>query len=530
MLEPLQPSENIPSLIDTKISLDLRDIDILDAIKYLAIKADLNLVASQGITGSVSFLLNDVSIRDAIDIILSANRLAYIIKGNVLRVMTEEEYKGLYGKEFYDQRETKVISLKYASPRNVGAILENIKSSVGRIVYNDSTGTIVLMDTPEKIAQMEEIIQTEELPTIVRLPPVTSEIFDLKYAKAPVVAEKLTPSLSKDIGKIYVDERGNRLIVSDLPSNINELRNLVNAFDTKTREVFIEAKIVQVSLNNKFQSGIDWGSIANGHFQGTFPITLASFGQVTAGTITPHTSTDASGNKTTTYTGSGAIIKLLETFGRANILSTPQIAAIDGQEAKIMVGSKEAYTTSSVTQSQATTTTAQQVTFVDVGVTLHVTPTINADGMITMKIKPEVSSVTRFLKTSQGDEIPIVESTNAETTVMVKNGSTVLIGGLMSSRRVKSRHGIPLISRIPVLGLLFRSTDDTVQNSELVVLLTPHIMSGEENFPGTHPSSVASVTLPPYGKLSEEIIQTSEYGTAPTDEKKTSKKKKRRFH
>ena len=540
MLDPSQPSEIVPPLIDTKISLDLRDIDILDAIKYLAIKAGLNLVASQGITGSVSFLLNDVSIRDAIDIILSSNRLAYIIKGNVLRVMTEEEYKGLYGKEFYDQRETKVISLKYASPKNVGAILENIKSSVGRIVYNDSTGTIVLMDTPEKIAQMEEIIQTEELPTIVRLPPVTSEIFDLKYAKAPVVSEKLTPSLTKDIGKIYVDERANRLVISDLPSNIDDLRSLINAFDTKTREVFIQAKIVQVALNNKFQSGIDWGSIANGHFQGTFPMVLTDFAQVTAGSITPHTSTDASGNKTTTYTGSGAIIKLLETFGRSNILSTPQIAAVDGQEAKIMVGSKEAYTTSSVTQSQATTTTAQQVTFVDVGVTLHVTPTINADGMITMKIKPEVSSVTRFLKTSQGDEIPIVESTNAETTVMVKDGATVLIGGLMNSSRVKDRKGIPLLSRIPVLGLLFRSTNDSVKNSELVVLLTPHIMSGEETLPGTHPSSVANVTLPPYGSATEKAVPNygnvmektapaSEYGETPADADETPKKKRGRY-
>ncbi|MFH0799986.1 MAG: secretin N-terminal domain-containing protein [Pseudomonadota bacterium] len=511
----------------------MRSIDILDAIKYLAIKADLNLVASQGITGSVSFLLNDITIRDAIYIILSSNRLAYMIKGNILRVLTEEEYKGLYGKEFYDQRETKVLHLKYASPKNVGAILENIKSSVGRIVYNDSTGTIVLMDTPDKIAQMEEIIQTEELPTIVRLPPVTSEIFDLKYAKAPVVGEKLTPSLSKDIGKIYVDERSNRLVVSDLPSNIDHLRTLVNAFDTKTREVFIEAKIVQVALNNQFQSGIDWGRLVSGHVQGTFPLVLTDFAQMTGGSITPHTSTDSSGNKTTTYSGSGAIIKLLETFGRSNILSTPQIAAIDGQEAKIMVGSKEAYTTSSVTQSQATTTTAQQVTFVDVGVTLHVTPTINSDGMITMKIKPEVSSVTRFLKTSQGDEIPIVESTNAETTVMVRDGSTVLIGGLMNSSRVKMHKGLPLLSRIPVLGLLFRSTNDQVKNSELVVLLTPHIMTGEETLPGTHPSSLASVTLPSYKQAPEKIkssdVPASEYGTTPEDVEETPTKRKRRF-
>jgi type IV pilus assembly protein PilQ len=520
--ETSQPLSSLPksasSLLDTRISLDLRDIDIMDALKFLAIKANLNVVAGTGITGSVFFLLNDVSIRDAIDIILSANRLAYTIKGNVMRVMTEEEYKALFGKEFYDQRETKIIRLKYASPKNVGAMLENVKSTVGRIIYNDSTGTVVMMDTPEKIAEMDEIIQKEELPTIVRLAPTISEIFDLKYAQAQKVSEKLTPSLTKEVGKIFVDERSNRLIISDLPHNIEDLRMLINALDTKTREVFIEAKIIQINLNKGFQSGIDWAKI--GVFQQTLPLSLSSYGQMTVGSIAPHTSTDVSGVTSTTYSGSGAIFKLLENFGSARILSTPQIATVDGEEAKIMVGSKEAYTTSSVTQSQATTTTAQQVTFVDVGITLRVTPTINADGMITMKIKPEVSSVTRFLKTSQGDQIPIVESTNAETKVMIKDGSTILIGGLMSSRKIKSRSGLPLISRIPVLGLLFRSTDDATSNSELIILLTPHIMNGEENFQGTRPSSTAQVTLPADGQIAENSA----------DGKETKKKTKRRYY
>lgn len=490
------PPVTTAALLDQHISLDLRDIDVADVLKFLAIKANLNLVGSTGVTGTVTLLLNDVSIRDAIDIILSSNRLAYNIKGNIMRVMTEEEYKALYGKEFYDKRETKIVQLKYASPKNVGAMLDHVKSTVGRIVFDDSTGTVVMTDTPEKIKEMEEVIRHEELPSIVRLPPTATEIVDLQYAQAAKVSEKLSPSLTKDLGKIFVDERSNRLIISDLPYKLSEIREVVKALDTKTREVFIEAKIIQVALNDKFQGGIDWASIASKHFQQTFPVTLAAYGQMTLGTITPTTTTDAAGESTTTFGGSGTIMKLLETFGRTSILSSPQIAVVDGEEAKIMVGSKEAYTTSSVTQSQATTTTAQQVTFVDVGVTLHVTPTINTNGFITMKIKPEVSSVTRFLTTSQGDQIPIVESTNAETRVMVRDGSTVLIGGLKGSRRTKARVGLPVISRIPVLGALFRSTDDRGEKTELSILLTPHIMSGEETFPGTHPSAIAQINIP----------------------------------
>lgn len=492
------------TLLKNRISLDLRTIDVMDALKFLATKANLNVVGSAGIAGPVTILLNDVSVEDAIDIILSANRFAYAIKGTVMKVMTEEEYKALFGREFYDQRQTKIVQLKYASTKNVGAMLENVKSAVGRIVFNEATGTVVITDTPEKIAEMEEIIRHEELPTIVRVSPTVSEIFDLQYSKAKDVSEKLTSSLTKDLGKIYVDDRVNRLIVSDLPYKIEDIRKLIRAFDTRTREVFIEAKIVQVVLNDRFQGGIDWASIAGGHFQQTFPLNLTSFGQMTLGTIAPTTTTNVDGSTSTTFSGGGMILQFLETFGKTNVLSTPQIAVVNGEEAKIMVGSKEAYTTSSVTQSQATTTTAQQVTFVDVGVTLKVTPTINADGMITMKIKPEVSSVSRFVTTAQGDQIPIVESTNAETTVMVRDGATVLIGGLMATSQAKQRSGLPVLSRIPVVGALFRSTDDRAVNSELSILLTPHIMSGEETFPGALPVAEARVTIPPAGGMSTE--------------------------
>lgn len=498
----LQLPESVPNL-DALISLDLRDIDVLDILKFLAIKAGINIVGGQGITGKVNILLNEVNVRDAIEIILSVNRLAYSIEGNIMRVMTEEEFKALYGKEFYDKRETKVIRLKYASAKNVGAILENTKSSVGRIIYNEATGTVVMTDTPEKIKAMEEIIAHEEIPTLVRLHPTQTKVYDIQYALAEDIHKEIETALTKDIGKAYVDKRSNRLVVSDLSHKLAEIDDLVVAFDVKTREVFIEAKIVQVSLRDQFESGIDWASVTSGHFQQTFGINANSFGQMTIGTIAPQTVTDANGIATTSFSGAGIIMKFLETFGDVNILSTPQIAAIDGQEARIMVGTKEAYTTSSITQSQATTTTSQEVTFVDVGVNLKVTPKINTDGYITMKISPEVSSVNRFLTTAQGDQIPIVETTNAETTVMVKDGSTVLIGGLMATQRRKTRTGIPLLSRLPILGIAFRSTNNSAINTELSVLLTPHIMSGETALPGTTggAASAVEVTLPPGGEL-----------------------------
>lgn len=499
-------------------------MDILEVLKFFAIKGNLNIVGGKNITGTVNLLLNNVSVGDALKIVLSTNRLAYSMKGNVMQVMTEEEYKAIYGKQFYDERETKIVRLRYASAKNVGAMLENVKSDVGRIVYDNSTGTIVMMDSPGKIKEMEELIQHEELPSVVRMPTTQTEVFELQYAKAKGMSEKITPMLSKDDGKVYVDERTNKLIVSDLPFKIEEIRKAVKAFDSKTQEVFIEAKIIQIVLNDKYQSGVDWSRAIEGHLQGTFPISLSSYGQVFAGTIEGTATADSKGVTSTTYSKAGAILKFLETFGDTKIVSSPHISAINDQEAKIMVGTREAYTTSSITQSQATTTTAQNVAFIDVGVTLNVTPHINDDNFITMKIKPEISTVTRFLTTSQGDQIPIVQTTNADTTVMVKDGNTALIGGLMQLTRTKSRSGVPGLSQIPIAGNLFRSTNDNSAKSELVVLLTPHLVNGEEALPGTAPvPSVAGV-----GGSAGGIEESNITGPEKNIETKKKKKPKRR--
>ena len=114
------------------------------------------------------------------------------------------------------------------------------------------------------------------------------------------------------------------------------------------------------------------------------------------------------------------------------------------------------------------------------GVKLFVTPVINEEGFVTLKIRPEVSSVVNTLTTSTGNKIPIVETSEAETKVMVKDGRTLVIGGLMKDETVKSHSRVPVMSDIPILGAVFRNTSDHIQKTELVILLTPHVITGEE--------------------------------------------------
>jgi type II secretory pathway component GspD/PulD (secretin) len=173
------------------------------------------------------------------------------------------------------------------------------------------------------------------------------------------------------------------------------------------------------------------------------------------------------------------LLNFLQTIGDTRLLSNPKLAVINNQEARIHIGRKEAYITTTTTTGQTTTTTAEEVTFVDVGIQLAVTPTINDDGFITMKIKPEVSSVVSTLITPSGNQIPIIDTSLAETTVMVKDNATIIIGGLRRDDEVKIVDQVPYLGKIPFLGRLFRSQTDRKQRSELLVMLTPHIIEGD---------------------------------------------------
>ncbi|MCH7590347.1 type II and III secretion system protein, partial [PVC group bacterium] len=173
------------------------------------------------------------------------------------------------------------------------------------------------------------------------------------------------------------------------------------------------------------------------------------------------------------------LIKFLQTIGNTQILSNPKLVVTNNQEARIHVGERQAYITSTTTTGQSTSTVSEEVTFVDVGIQLSVIPTINDEGFITLKVKPEISSVISTLITPSGNQIPIIDTSTAETTVMVKSGVTVVIGGLRRDEKTEVTDQVPFLSKIPFLGFFFKQTKVVNQRTELLVLLTPYIIDGE---------------------------------------------------
>jgi type II secretory pathway component GspD/PulD (secretin) len=136
-------------------------------------------------------------------------------------------------------------------------------------------------------------------------------------------------------------------------------------------------------------------------------------------------------------------------------------------------------TTTTTTGSNSTTTT-ESVTFIDVGIQLAVTPTINDDGYVTIKVKPEISSVQEYLTTPSGNRIPIIDSSLAETTIMVKDGVSIIIGGLKKDENMETRKKVPFLGDLPFIGGPFNSTTKSNVHSELLILLTPHIVEGDK--------------------------------------------------
>jgi len=460
----------------TRISLDLRGMDVVEVLKFLTTKGELNIVTSPEVQGRVSLVLTDVTVRDALDIVLVSNGLAVERRGKILYVLSGQLYEQLYGLRYSDPRQSLTLHLQYANAGQVGTLLGNIKSPVGRIVVDEPTATIAVLDVPAVLAQIQSLIDSVDLPTIERRLPTQTKTIPLQFAKGEDIQSQIESALTKDVGTLRLDKRSNTLIVTDMPARMPEIEALISAFDARSRQVFIESTILQVTLLDEFDTGIEWNWVSKSlHFPDVSVTNLRSISSKASSPASLVVGTISENDITAT-------IKALHHFGDTKVLSSPHIAVMNNEDAKILVGRRQPYATSTSLTSTASAEVAEAISFIEVGVKLYVTPVINNTGFVTLKIRPEVSSVVGDYSTSKGNKIPIVETAEAETRVVVKDGATIVIGGLMKDTIELDKQKVPLLGDLPLVGVLFRNRSDRVKKEELVILLTPHVVSGEEFF------------------------------------------------
>lgn len=489
LLEVSSPAgNNLNEESRQRITMDLKGVDILDVLKILSKQTGLNIVAGRDVQGSVTLFLQNIDAWNALRKILETANLAFVKEEGIIRVVTEKEYEQLFGKPFYDYRRAQTFTLKFAKATDVAELLGEIKTSLGRIIVDDRTNTIVVYDIPQTLEEVSKIVSDMDVAT-------QRKVFSLRYASAEDLESKLKDMVNPATGTLEVDKRSNRVYMSDIPERVRQVEALVQEFDMQPAQVLIEAKVVEVVLNDQTRFGIDWNLMFKGIHGRQFKInsnnntpTNPTQGPLANATLTEFikgTNTGISGDNF------NFIIQALEGIGKANVLSSPRLTVLNNQEAKLAVATKEPFISQTVVQGNTTATTADNVQFVDVGVTLTVKPTITEDNHVVIKIKPAVSSSgtplelqgvssgsnTAFVRT----RVPVVTTQEVETTVIVKSGTTIVMGGLIQDRLEKTAKKIPVIADIPFFGYPFRSKGEDFKKTELVVFLTPFIIKPNQN-------------------------------------------------
>ena len=400
------------------ISVEFKDADIQDVFRVLALKGNISIVADPDVKGLVTVQITDVPWEKVLDVICRTYGYAFEREGNIIRVTTLDK-------------------------------------------------------------QGQENLVTE--------------VFSLNYAKAADVAASVA-EMRSDRGKIKFDSRSNMVIVTDIPTNIYRISKVIERLDSMTPQVTIEAKIIETALGNSDNLGIKWNAAYTASMSKrptTFPWpanntgslydnwmpkgdTATSFPTVAAPSFPLATNSDFSFG---ILDGSAftVLMEAIQSRGKTTILSNPRITTLDNEAAEIHVGTDwpiANYTYNEETDRFVITGWEYK----SYGVLLKVTPTINQNGYVTLKLHPEISDKQEEID-FQGAMVPVLSTQSADATVMIKDGQTLVIGGLIKDKKVTTRTKVPLLGDIPILGLFFSHKSEEVIKNDLLIFITPHIIS-----------------------------------------------------
>jgi type IV pilus secretin PilQ/predicted competence protein len=402
-----------------------KDMRIQETLQFLAARYQKNIVPSSKVDGMITVTsLYDVTFEQALNAILGTN-FKYEQEGNFIKVYTADEFKKL--KEDKERMITRVFTLYYISAAEALKLIGPTLSGAGTI--QGSSPTEKIMPTGESIS--------------------------IGAAGGDTIALNDT------------------IVVLDYPENMAKVEKLLKELDTRPKQVLIEATILSATLTEQTALGIDWSTISG--------VTIDTIANVGAG-IVDGVSMYGFASKAVTEKGTvgdglnigitsdhvAALIRALESVTDLTVIANPKILAINKQLGQVYIGKKYGYQ-SQTTVSEGGASTSQ-VSFLETGTKLSFRPYIGNDGYIRMDIHPKDSdgSVTNGL--------PSETSLEVATNIIVKDGQTIVIGGLFRDTVDTTRHQVPLLGNLPIIGAVFRTTVDKVKREEVIVMLTPHII------------------------------------------------------
>lgn len=461
-----------------RVSMEFQDANLKDVLKVFSQQTGINVIASKEVGDrTITLYLEDVTVLDALDQILQAAQLTY------------ERPAG-----------SQIYIVKPQPPPAPPAPVEEhppvpLVTKVYRLKFARVSTSRLAVAADALIAQAP--FEAQQLTTTAAggagggsggggAPPGGGGAAGGGAAVA-IGIDKIIAKLLTDAGTVVVDERTNSLVVTDVADNFSRIEAVLNTLDVKTAQILIEAELLETTLSKLKDLGVKWGSGDSG--------TIFQFTPAKAGTKLPFsnffgTQVGGEGLKNSTAdptltlgsvdtSKAIAVLNALETDTDTKILARPRVLTLDNESAVIRLTSQQAigFQTTTGEQTATTTATPERAT---TGVILAVTPQVNQDGFITMLVEPSVTKVVTSQiqpPSSVGGTVVDPKSRSARAMVRIRQGETLVLGGLIDRSESESLRKVPILSDVPIVGGAFKNKAITNAASELIVFVTPRILS-----------------------------------------------------
>lgn len=430
-----------------RFSFTLKEADVKDVLRGLSKQTNYNVVVEPDVKGVCTVDLKDVTLIKALEYILEPLDFTFKIEEKTIYVSKPK-------------LETKFFSLNYVALKKIGT--SSVIGSAGGV------GSLGTAGSSSEYRSVEIKTETE------------ADIWKN-------IEDNLKVMLSKE-GKVVVNRQALMVLVTDYPKNLKQIASFLNAVEGSLhKQVMIEAKIIEVQLNDASREGVNWQFI-EGRIGEFFVNTKQVFLNPNIINVPSTTQATATTPYFRLFVGNkhlnidNTFIDLLKTQGNINVVSSPRIATLNNQRAVIKVARQDVYFDEQQSVGVVSTTSLATYTpkFITVGLMLDVTPQIDNNGNIVLNIHPMLTEKVDVALSPSGAAVPILDVREADTMVRVREGETVIIGGLMKDRKRISDTGTKGLMDLPLIGWLFRLKESEAQKNELVVFLTPRIMSTGE--------------------------------------------------
>jgi type II secretory pathway component GspD/PulD (secretin) len=431
------------SLLDTygePINMKIFEEDVVNVIRGLSELTGIDIMIDDSVTGQLTLNLSNKTFREAIGLILMNKGLDFTEVSGTLVIAAKEIIAG-YGKPI-----TKIFELKNATAEGAKLILDGNKKEGSKIIIvaDARMNNLIVTGTNEEIEAIEGIIRNidDELLT---------KTFKIDNAIGKEEIEAIKNMLSIIVpgeGRVNTDSRQSEIIVKGTEEELVNVETMIAGLDKRAPQIMMEAKIIEIILDDEKDLGIKWTSGGNE-------------GQISIGEITLGGSFERSGLIEAT-------LKALQSEAKTNILSNPKVLTLDGKEGYM----KSTTDIPIIEEKESEGVVIKTVTWKPVGIELTITPRLSADEFITMNVVTSVKSLgTEFI---QG--YPVINDRTETAIIRTKLGVTTVIGGLISSEDIKTITKIPILGSIPIFGELFKFTRTTNKKSEIIILITTHLL------------------------------------------------------